>query len=195
MSSIRMLMPFELHKYRDHLLCLGADDRRLRFGAFLDDERIQAFVDGIDLRRTRVLAQMGTDLEVIAAVHISILRGSAVELAFTVDAAYRRAGIGTALMTRAILWSRNRRFTRAFVNYLAENTGMRRLAGRAGMQVVNEAGEMEAFITLPAASLLSYAAEALAESAGFVDFAAKAGVVIQECLDAPVPRALPARRA
>ena len=195
MSSIRMLMPFELHKYRDHLLQLGADDRRLRFGALLDDARIEAFVDGIDSRRTRVLAQLGADLEVVAAVHVSILRGSAVEFAFTVDAAYRRTGVGTELMNRAILWSRNRRFTRAYVNYLPENTGMRRLARRAGMTVVNEAGEMEAFIALPAASSLSYAAEALAESAGFVDFAAKAGVVVQQRMSASVPRALAARQA
>lgn len=195
MSSIRMLMPFELHKYRDHLLHLGADDRRLRFGALLDDARIEMFVDGIDPRYTRVLAQLGADLEVVAAVHISILRRAAVEFAFTVNAAYRRTGIGTALITRAVLWSRNRRFTRAYVNYLPENTGMRRLARRAGMAVVIESGEMEAFVALPAASPLSYAAEALAESAGFMDFAAKAGIVVQERMGASVPRAMPARRA
>ncbi len=189
-----MLMPFELHKYRDHLLRLGADDRRLRFGVLLDDARIEAFVDGLDPRFTRVLAQLGSDLEVVAAVHMSVLRGAAVEFAFTVDVAYRRTGIGTALITRAVLWSRNRRFARAYVSYLAENTGMRRLARRAGMEVANEAGEMEAFIALPAASPLSYTAEAFAESAGLMDYTAKAGVVVRERMGASVPRASPAWR-
>jgi RimJ/RimL family protein N-acetyltransferase len=185
MSAIRMLTPFELEKYRDHLLRLGAEDRRLRFGTFADDARIAAFTDGIDRRRTRVLALLGPNLEVVAAVQIAVFRGRAVELAFSVDPAYRRRGVGTALMNRALLWARNRGLARAHVQCLTENIAMRRLARGAGMEMTTEAGETEAVMALPAATPLSWVAEALAEGVGLVDLAAKTNCRALERLGSP----------
>jgi GNAT superfamily N-acetyltransferase len=167
-------MPFEFHRYRDHLFRLGAEDRRLRFGAFATDERIAAFANGIDPRETRVLAWLDADLEVVAAVQVSMVPGRAVELAFTVDPAYRRMGVGAALMTRALLWARNRGFCRACVHCLAENIPMRRLARHAGMDMTTASGETEAFMALANATPLTYAAEILGEGVGLVDLAVKA---------------------
>ena len=174
MPALRTLTSFEFEKYRDHLLRLGADDRRLRFGGFAPDERIAAFANGIDPRKTRVLAWLDADLEVVAAVQISMLAGRAVELAFSVEPAYRRMGVGAALMTRALLWARNRGFSRACVHCLAENIAMRRLARNAGMDMTTASGETEAFMALADATPLTYAAEILGEGVGLVDLAVKA---------------------
>lgn len=173
MSAIRMLMPFELDKYRDHLLRLGANDRRLRFGTPASDARIEAFADGIDLHQTCVLAQLDANLDVMGAVQISLLSRRAVELAFSVDPAYRRAGLGTEMMNRALLWSRNRRRSNAHVHCLAENIAMRRLVAAAGMEMTTAGGETEAVMVLSAATPLSHAAEAFAEGAGLADLATK----------------------
>lgn len=173
MSALRMLMPFELDTYRDHLLRLGADDRRLRFGTPASDARILAFADGIDFHQTRVLARLDASLNVVAAVQISLHSRRVVELAFSVERAYRRAGLGTELMNRALLWARNRRRSNAHVHCLAENIAMRRLAAAAGMEMTTAGGETEAVMVLSAATPLSYAAEAFGEGAGLADLAMK----------------------
>lgn len=191
MSAIRMLTPFEIDKYRDHLLRLGPEDRRLRFGGFTDTTRVVEFADGIKLRDTRVLAHLDPDLEVVAAVQISVLPGGAVELAFTVDPAYRRSGIGTALMDRALLWARNRGLSHVHVHCLAENIAMRRLVRGAGMGMTTEAGETQAIMELPRATPLSLVAEALAEGTGLVDLAVKANRRTRARVGASAPGLLP----
>lgn len=173
MCATRMLLPFEFDKYRDHLVSLGAEDRRLRFGALVDDGQIVHFADGINPRETAVLAQLGPDLEVVAAVQMSIIPGRAVELAFSVDSHLRHNGIGTALMTRALLWARNRGFSKAYVTCRAENIAMRRLARKAGMVMTTAGGEMEGVMDLPAATLLSVVAEVFGEGIGLADLVAK----------------------
>ena len=192
MSVIRMLTPFKFAKYRDHLLRLGPEDRRLRFGGFIENARVVEFADGIDLRKTRVLAHLGPDLEVVAAVQISVLPGRAVELAFTVDPAYRRSGIGAALMDRALLWARNRRLSRAHIQCLSENTTMRRLAHGVGMVMTTEAGETQAIMELRGATPLSFMAEALAEGVGLLDLSTKVNRLARARIGASAPALSPA---
>jgi len=185
MSAIRMLMPFEIGKYRDHLLRLGPEDRRLRFGTPASDARIVAFAEGIEFHQTRVLARLDVNPEVIGAVQISLLSRCAVELAFSVDPACRRTGLGTELMNRALIWARNRRRSHAHIYCLAENIAMRRLAAAAGMEITSAGCETEAVLALSAATPLSYAAEAFAERVALMDLAAKARLLARAHISSP----------
>lgn len=175
MFAVRTLTPLELPRYRDHLLRLGLEDRRLRFGFPIPDERIVDFVDGLGPLDTRVLVHTGPDLEVIGAVQVSATSSRAVEFAFSVEAPFRGRGIATALFDRAVLWARNRRIRRAYVQCLAENHAMRQIAREAGMEVLTATGESEGTLIIPGATPLTLFEELMAENNGFFDVVAKAG--------------------
>lgn len=188
MHAVRTLSRVERVKYREHLLRLLPEHRRLRFGAFVADARIVEFADGIDLNKTHILGHFGLDLELVAAVHIEIIGSKAVELAFSVDAPFRRCGIGRALMDRALLWARNRGYSRVHVHCLTENIAMRRLARSAGIALTTEAGESDALIELQSATPLSLLAESLSEAAGLIDTSKKTNRLVLRRLQAPAFR-------
>jgi RimJ/RimL family protein N-acetyltransferase len=174
MVAVRTLTPLELPRYRDHLLRLGADDRRLRFGFPIPDERIVNFVDGLRPLDTRVLVHTGPDLEVIGAVQMSMTSWRGVEFAFSVEAPFRGRGVATALFDRALLWARNRRIRQAYVQCLSENHAMRRIARKSGMAVQTETGESEGTLIIPGATPLTLFEELMAENNGVCDVMAKA---------------------
>ena len=146
----------------------------MRLSTFADDEQIAAFVDGIKFGETRVIGHFSANLDVVAAVQVSIGHGNVVELAFSVEEPYRRRGIGRALMERALLWARNRGIARAYVHCLSHNIAMRRLARDAGMALTMESGETMAVIDLTPATLLSLFRESHAEGSGVLEFSMKA---------------------
>jgi len=174
MVAVRTLTPLELPRYRDHLLRLGSGDRRLRFGFPIPDERIVAFVDGLDPVGTRVLVHTSPDLEVVGAVQVAVASWRAVEFAFSVEGPYRGRGVATLLFDRAVLWARNRGIRRAYVQCLAENQPMRRIARKAGMAVVTATGESEGYLDIPAATPTTLLEEYLAENRGLFDATVKA---------------------
>lgn len=174
MATIRMLTPWERSKYRDHLMRLNREDRRRRFGGAIDDAGIAAVVDRVDHRHAAVLAVFDERLEVIAAVMVAAVGDRGAELAFSVDEGHRGAGLGRALLDRAVLWARNRGYARVDVVFLCDNDAMRRLARRAGMRISTHGGECEGFLPLATANVGSLWAETLGEQAALADLAVKA---------------------
>ena len=176
-NTIQLLTRAEHGLYRDHLLRLSPDDRRLRFCAPLDDDAIIEFVAGISPRDTRIIARFDHRLAVIAAVQITVVKGPLAELAVTVDEAERGQGLATTLMGRALLWVGNRNIPRVRMHCLAENYAVvRRMARRLGMSVSLHAGDSEAAIELPPLTALSIAREFAAEQAGLWDYLFKTGL-------------------
>jgi RimJ/RimL family protein N-acetyltransferase len=173
MVLIRTLFPNEIFRYREHLLRLSAEDRRLRFGNVVADGVIDAYVDGIDPARDRILVHMDGSLAVIGAVHISTSHRHATELAFSVEKPARGAGLGTQLAERAILWNRNRGIRRVTICCLPENRAMRRLSARIGMPMTTEDGLCEGTLDLAGATPLSVLRETAQETAAFVDASAR----------------------
>jgi GNAT superfamily N-acetyltransferase len=171
---IRTLTTAELPKYRDHLLRLDAEDRRLRFGFPISDQTIRDHVRGIDTKADRILVQVDDHLKVIAAVHIAAGDPGTVEFAFSVDRQWRGRGLGRQLFEQAILWARNRGLRDAFIYYLVDNRAMRHLARQAGMAGHNEAGEIEGRLRLDPPTTLSYLRELAAERWGMYDYSLKA---------------------
>ncbi|MCO5130601.1 MAG: GNAT family N-acetyltransferase [Xanthobacteraceae bacterium] len=157
-----------------HLLALGPEDRRLRFGHLLSDDGIAKYVESIDLSHDVVFVVTGPDLAIIGAAHL-VRRESDAELGVSVLPEHRGHGIGAALLERAAARVRNWGVRVLFMNCLVENDTMMSLARKQGMKIVVSGTDAEAFVKLPRADLASFTAEAVAEHLGLFDHALKAG--------------------
>jgi len=166
MRNVRLLLPWEWGRYRDHLLRLDAGDRRLRFGGVIDDAGVVAFVDRLRATSDAVIAAIDADGTVIGAVQVSGTATATAELAFSVEAPHQGVGIGRMLFDRAVLLARNRGLRQVAVHFLADNRGMRRLARRAGMTVLDHSSESEACLDLAPATPQTLWREWTAENAG-----------------------------
>ncbi len=173
MHPVRVLMPFELALYRDHLLRLGPEDRRLRFGYPRDDDAVRGYVNGLQPSHDVILAHFNAELKVIGAVHVALCTRNVAEFAFSVDADHRRCSIGAALLLRAVDFTRNRGVRSAVVYCLAENRQMRSLARKARMTVSTGAGDSEGALALAPATPASILGEMVSAYAGLCDYASK----------------------
>lgn len=161
--------------YLAHLLALDADDSHLRFGAHLSPEAVAAYVDRIDFDVDTLFGVYGEALALTGAAHLAF-GGEIAELGLSVLPAARRQGVGGALIARACEFARNRTTPRLFMHCLAENAAMIHLARRAGMDVVIEAGDADAYVALPPATPLSLTSELVAERVALFDYALKSNV-------------------
>lgn len=132
-----------------HLLRLGGEDRRLRFGQPLRDAAVERYVDGIDFARDRVFGIHVSDMELCAVAHLALdgARGHA-ELGLSVDEGLRGRGYGEALLGRSVLHAANRGYRALYMHCLAENAAMLRLAARAGLKTLVAGGEADARLEL-----------------------------------------------
>lgn len=132
---------------RRHFAALDADGRRRRFGMAPAPEAIDAYVDAIDFDADAVFGVLADDLSLIGLAHLPC-RGQSAELGLSVLAQHRGGGIGSALFRRAVLHARNRQIGELFMHCLAENTVIVDLARRAGMKVVIDHTEADAYLEL-----------------------------------------------
>lgn len=130
-----------------HFLALGAEDRRLRFGANPGDAGVRAYVARIDFERDEVFAVADGDLVLQGVIHVAFT-GDEAELGLSVLPGHRGRGVGTSLFERAVVHLRNRGTRKVFVHCLAENEAMLHLSRKHGMQVVSDGVEREAFLLL-----------------------------------------------
>jgi RimJ/RimL family protein N-acetyltransferase len=159
MPIIRSLPPTEFCKYRDHLLRLSAEDRRLRFSHRLDDAAIEGFVGSLRPTQNHIFVIEDEQGRVVAVVQLALREGADAELAFSVDAAYRGQGLAHDLARRAILWARNRRLRSVYMSCMAENLPVRKLAHKLGMRSELDSGEADAKLMLPPPTHLSLVRE------------------------------------
>jgi GNAT superfamily N-acetyltransferase len=155
-----------------HLLCLPREDRRLRFGATLDDAAVTAYAEGIDFERDAVFGAFADDLALAGVAHVAS-GGPAVEFGVSVVPEARGRGIGSALFGRANLYARTHHVHAMYMHCLLENGTMMRIARRSGMRIVTEAGEADAWLELSPAGVDTVTSEFLADRVGLLDFALK----------------------
>ena len=140
-----------------HLLLLNDKDRRLRFGTQTPDEVIHHYVEGLNFNRDAVFGSFDSQLNLIGMAHLAYLpktkgQPQAAEFGVSVLPNGRGQGIGTALLARASVHSRNTRIERLFVHCLANNRAMMHLAQKAGMRVEYAYGDADAYLKLPPAN-------------------------------------------
>ncbi len=150
--SIRVmrLAPHERDLYSAHLLALSAQERYLRFSTSMSDEGIRSYVQSIDLTCDRLYAAFvdrdaGAEATPIGMAHLARGFGYA-EIGVSVLAPYQRRHVASVLLEHCIAQCRQWGVTELFTHFLTQNSGMARLAGRFGMQIVAEGGESDGYL-------------------------------------------------
>jgi RimJ/RimL family protein N-acetyltransferase len=176
----------ELHAgHRDeilhHLLQLNDEDRRLRFGTQTPDEVISHYVENIDFNKDNVFGVFDADLKLIGMAHLAYLpeakgQARAAEFGVSVLPEGRSQGLGTALLQRSAVHSRNTRIETLYVHCLANNKAMMHLAQKAGMRVEYAYGDADAYLKLSPASPATIVEEAANEQWADLDYAMKANL-------------------
>jgi RimJ/RimL family protein N-acetyltransferase len=169
-GTMRKLWPTEADRFRDHLLRLDKENRRLRFAHFVSD----AFIEDYASRMAEFGSVVyGYTLEgrVRAAAELRRLGdawGEEAEAAFSVEKAYQDQGIGTELMGRVVRAARNRGIRRLYMSCLAENSKMQAIARKHEADLRFEYGEVVGEIMPATPNYFSILAEAAEDRVGFM---------------------------
>jgi RimJ/RimL family protein N-acetyltransferase len=169
-GKIRKLWPSETTQFRDHLLRLDRDNRRLRFAHGVSDAFIEDYASRMCDMGSIVYAYI-LDGQVRGAAELRKLSdvwGQEAEAAFSVERPYQDQGIGSDLMGRVIRAARNRGVQRLFMSCLAENQKMQALARRHEADLRFELGEVVGEIMPTGADYLSMLAEAVEDRVDYM---------------------------
>jgi GNAT superfamily N-acetyltransferase len=171
---IRELSRLERPALEKHFLALGAQDRRLRFGATLNDFALRAYVRRIDFEQDAAFGVFDDALHLLGAAHVARTDGYA-ELGVSVLDGHRGRGAGGALLARAHTRARNWGVRALFMHCLTENSAMMHLARKQGMAIVAEAGEADAWLRLAPADAGTHFGEVFEQRVALFDYALKQG--------------------
>ena len=169
-GSIRKLWPTETNKFRDHLLRLDRESRRMRFAHGVSDNFIvdyasrmhemgsvvYAFLEGGEVRAAAELRKLG------------VVWGQEAEAAFSVEKPWQDHGIGTDLMGRVIRAARNRGVQRLYMSCLAENAKMQTIARKHEADLRFEYGEVIGEIVPQTPDYFTIMAEEVDDRMGFM---------------------------
>lgn len=169
-GSIRKLWPSERHKFRDHLLRLDKESRRLRFAHAVSDDFIEdyaarmsemgsivyAYIEGGEVRGTAELRRLADQW------------GKDAEAAFSVEADYQDKGIASELMGYVIRSACNRGVVHLYMSCLAENRKMQTIARKHEARLRFEYGEVIGEIVPDDANYFSLVGEAIEDRLGFM---------------------------
>jgi GNAT superfamily N-acetyltransferase len=183
---VKQLSERDRRRMRRHFLDLNDSDRLLRFGAVLSDERLEAYVAGIDFTRDTVYGVYNRLFRLVAVGHLGIgpaeqkpaggatTKARIAEFGVSVSSSARGRGIGSRLFERAAIHCRNNDVDTLYMHCLSSNQTMMHIAKKAGMEIQRERGEADAYLRLPAASTATLLQEALEEQVATLDYNFKA---------------------
>jgi len=169
-GAIRRLWPSESDKFRDHLLRLDKESRRLRFAHGVADAFIEEYASRMGEYGSLVYGFL-VDGRVRGAAELRRLGdawGSEAEAAFSVERAYQDQGVGNDLMGRVVRAARNRGIRRLYMSCLAENTRMQAIAKKHDAELRFEYGEVVGEILPDTPDYFSMLAEAAEDRVGFM---------------------------
>lgn len=169
-GTIRKLWPKETNKFRDHLLRLDKDSRRMRFAHGVSDSFIEDYAGHMGEMGSIVYAYI-EDGEVRGAAELKKLGdtwGKEAEAAFSVEMAYQEHGVGTELMGRVIRAARNRGVQHLYMSCLAENARMQTIARKHEASLRFEFGDVVGEIVPQGPNYFSIIAEAMDDRAGYL---------------------------
>ncbi len=166
---IRRLWWFEQEQWRDHLLRLSPEDRRLRFAGITSEDAIQRYCDKADPFSMTIIGAFvdGTLRAVGECRMVGDEWPRDAELAFSVEAEYQGRGIGSELFRRLVMYARNRSVKKVYLVTEPYNDRMRRVARKFGMSLSLEYGELEGRLELFWPTYSSVLDEVLAEGAAY----------------------------
>ncbi len=172
--QVRRLWPSDLTQFRDHLIRLDPKTRHDRFGLAVADTFLESYAERCFGFGTLTYGYVQDGL-IRGAAELHTITGhvppriTGAEAAFSVEAAWRRRGIGAELMGRVIRAARNRRVPSLSIFCLPANTPMLRLAKKFEAELVFYADDVTGRLVARPPSATSLWSEFLGES---MDFAA-----------------------
>ncbi|MFZ4808819.1 MAG: GNAT family N-acetyltransferase [Hyphomicrobiaceae bacterium] len=169
-GNIRKLWPTETDKFRDHLLRLDRDSRRMRFAHGVSDEFIVGYAARMN-EMGSIVYGFFLDGEVHAAAELRRLGdswGPEAEAAFSVEKPYQEKGIGSELMGRVIRTARNRGVSRLYMSCLTENGKMQAIARKHEADLKFEYGEVIGEILPNRSNYFSILAEEVEDQVGYM---------------------------
>lgn len=169
-GTIRRLWPTETDKFRDHLLRLDKDSRRLRFAHAVSDAFVEDYASRMSEYGSLIYGHV-VDGKVRGAAELRRLGdgwGEEAEAAFSVEKAYQDNGVGSDLMGRVVRAARNRRVRRLYMSCMAENAKMQVIAKKHEAVLRFEYGEVIGEILPETPDYFSMVAEATEDRVGFM---------------------------
>ena len=166
----RRLWPTETDKFRDHLLRLDPESRRMRFAHSVSDAFIEEYASRMTAYGSLVYGHL-VDGKLRGAAELRRLGdtwGEEAEAAFTVEKPYQDHGVGSDLMGRVVRAARNRNIRRLYMSCLAENAKMQSIARKHAAVLRFEAGDVVGEILPDRPNYYSLAAETAADRMGFI---------------------------
>jgi len=167
---VRRLWPTETEKFRDHLLRLDRESRRMRFAHSVSDAFIEEYARRMTQYGSLVYGFL-VDGKVRGAAELRRLGdtwGDEAEAAFSVERPWQDHGVGTELMGRVLRAARNRNIRRLYMSCLADNAKMQAIARKHAALLRYESGDVVGEILPPQPSYLSLVTEAADDRMGFI---------------------------
>jgi hypothetical protein len=135
-------------------------------------------VEGINFDQDAIFGVFDADLKLIGLAHLAYLpeikgQARAAEFGVSVLPEGRYQGLGSALLQRSAVHSRNSNIQTLYVHCLANNKAMMHLAQKAGMTVEFAYSDADAYLKLPPANPATIVDEAANEQWADFDYAVK----------------------
>lgn len=148
-GTVRTLKSEEWPLLREHLLRLDPESRRDRFNGHADDGFIARYADKCRTDGTIVVAYLEHGaVRGAAELHQPDLSNPLPEIAFSVEAALRRQGVGSILFTRLIETATSLGYDSLRITTGSQNQAMRALANKFGAHLAFRRGESSGSIDL-----------------------------------------------
>ncbi len=170
---VHALGPSSREELITHFERLDTRDRGLRFGHAVSSARLRQYIEGIDFDRDTVFGVRDDDGSLCGVTHLACWPDAA-EIGLSVLPAFRGQGLAQAMFDRAVLRARNRGTVELFMHCLAENGAMMHIARKAGMKVVVEHAEGDAYLELPPPDAFSLGQEMYQGQLVLLDWALRA---------------------
>jgi RimJ/RimL family protein N-acetyltransferase len=169
-GNIRKLWPTDAGLFREHLLRLDKESRRLRFVHAVSDVFIETYAERMSDFGSIVFAYI-VECRVRGAAELRRLGdawGLEAEAAFSVERMHQDNGIGSELMGRVVRAARNRGIRRLYMSCLAENGRMQAIARKHDADLKFELGEVIGEIIPQTPNYFSVISEAAEDRVGFM---------------------------
>ena len=169
-GTFRKLWPTETEKFRDHLLRLDNDTRRMRFGMPVNDKFINEYAaNSQDWDNVVHVYLVNGDVRAAAELRrIGDRWSGEAEAAFSVETAYQDNGIGSDLLGRLVRSARNRGIDRLYMNCLLENRKMQRIAKKFEASLQFDHGDVIGRVRPGFPTYLSIWSEAIEDGSNFM---------------------------
>jgi len=167
-GTVRKLWLADRGAFRDHLLRLDPISRHQRFAMGASDDFLRAYAEtGFSIACVIHGWFEGARLCGVGELRLIGQKGDEAEAAFSVEAEWQARGVGSLLMERTLLAARNRGIRRIWMNCLASNRHMQRLARRFGAELEFESGDVVGLVLPDGPTPGSYFREAVADAVGW----------------------------